>query len=236
MTGIIFIIIGIFSAFIGKAVADKVTWHWNKSIFRKFSRTGFFGPPQFTSERKYESESRIKRFLMSTIFVAFTDIWHLSNLVNKIGWFMMFVAALTMYPTWLGIAGITALLIVLSLIGFHILFHWTLDVTRNNVLRALLTLGLVAALVFGTGIINGWVKPKKVEEIKPTMKERLIEIQSEIKTLEEKKIEIDSTINDLNTKLDSTELILLEPERKEATDFLKDFTKLDIKEFVKNNF
>lgn len=236
MTGIVFIILGITLAFLAKGVSDKIAWHWIHSPFSKFKRDGFFGPPQFTSERKYEGESKIKRYLMSTIFVAFTDLWHMSNGVGRLGWFIALAAALAMSPTWWGIVGVLAIIILLSITGFHVIYHWTLDIRKNMILRILLTVGLMVSIVFGGLILNGWVQPKKIEIIQPTQEERRAEIKAELERLEVEEAKIDSIIADLTFQLDSVAVVLADPKRDEARKFLQDFVNLDIEKFVKDNF
>ncbi len=236
MTGIVFIIVGITLAFLAKGVSDKIAWHWQYSPFSKFKKDGFFGPPQFTSERKYEGESKVKRYLMSTIFVAFTDLWHMSNGIGRLGWFIALAAGLAMSPTWWGLVGILGIIILLSITGFHIIYHWTLDIRKNMILRILLTVALAAGIAFGGTILNGWVRPKKIEIVQPTLEERKAEIRAELEMLEVEEAKIDSVIGVLTTQLDSIGITLADPKREEARGFLQDFVNLDIEKFVKENF
>ena len=79
------ILIGIcaFVSGVSKAVADTWLTHFSISIFSKYSKYSFCG--EFSWARKYSNYETLtgSAFLFSkTLLVAFTDIWHLANMIE----------------------------------------------------------------------------------------------------------------------------------------------------------
>lgn len=77
---------GCFFIFFGKAVSDITDNEtvWSKSIFYRFPKESFFGSKEYTYIRKDHSNPTIN-YLLHTIFVFVTDIWHTGNLIRHTG-------------------------------------------------------------------------------------------------------------------------------------------------------
>ena len=75
MTTLLFIIISAIS----KAISDKITFHYSKSIFKYFNNQQYFNP-KYSWKNKYKNGNPIlgeRFFLSTTMFVFLTDFWHL---------------------------------------------------------------------------------------------------------------------------------------------------------------
>jgi len=234
MTGMIFIIIGITLAFIGKGVSDKLSSHWSRSIFSKFRKDGFWGQPDLSSERKYD-HTGFRGWLERNLFVFIQDAWHLFNSIRRVGWYMAVIAALTMYPTWIGVLFIAMLMIVISIIGFHIVYHWILDITKPIVTRILWTAVLVGAITLSALFLNNNVNPKKTVTPLTSVEIKKAELQAEINLLTKQQVEVDSTIAKLKQVITSDSLILEEAKRDSARVSLIEFRDFDVEAFLKAN-
>lgn len=234
MTGIVFIIIGISLAFTAKGIADKLAHHWGRSIFRKMNPEGFWGPPSRTSKRKYD-KTGILGWFERNLFVMFQDGWHLSNSVRRVGWFMTVIAALSMYPTWGGTVFIALVMVLVSMFGFHVIYHWTLDTEKNKALRGLWTAILIGAITLGTLFLNNNVNPKKIVRPLTPVEVKKAELQAEINLLSKQQVEVDSTIAKLKKVIISDSLILEETKRDSARVSLIEFRDFDVEAFLKAN-
>ena len=78
-----------------KAVMDTLQFHFDKSIFQG-GKTTFFFDPRFSWLNKYKNtdpNQGEKFFGSTTIFVAFTDAWHLFGMINS----FLICAAIVLY-------------------------------------------------------------------------------------------------------------------------------------------
>lgn len=93
---IIFLIaISLVIAGIAKAIMDKVNFHYDNSIFGRSNLNRAFWDLRISHLRKYKNNSKEDgaRFLGSTtVFVMFTDAWHLFGFIQGFS----FAAAFTM--------------------------------------------------------------------------------------------------------------------------------------------
>jgi hypothetical protein len=73
-----------FKTGLGKAVSDSwIVGHWEGTIFAKCK--GFFGRNDGARKYKNGDPKQGEAFpLSTTLFVAFTDIWHSGNLITKL--------------------------------------------------------------------------------------------------------------------------------------------------------
>lgn len=120
----IFFILSAFLISIGKGIADITSDepNWQKSIFSNWKIDSFFGCKDFTWERKYR-QNKILNYLFTTILVFTTDIWHLANFINKIGFYLALLTLPFIQYT------ITTKLILITIhlsintILFHLFYH-----------------------------------------------------------------------------------------------------------------
>jgi hypothetical protein len=81
------IVLFILTAAICKAVQDKIQFHYAKSIFQK--RNPRFWNPNISWKNKWkngEPEFGEAFWGSSTIFVSFTDAWHLFGMIKHLAW------------------------------------------------------------------------------------------------------------------------------------------------------
>lgn len=111
---------------IARAISNKIQFHYDNSIFRKLK---WFNP--LTSWKNkwklkdnkivYKNNKPKERFIgSSTIFVLFTDAWHLFESISKYS--LIFSIAICFYfnyPLWWLI-----ILIFIMVITFHIFFTY----------------------------------------------------------------------------------------------------------------
>ena len=129
MVGMFIFFIGCFFVFFGKAVSDITDNEtvWGKSIFNKFPKESFFGSKEYTYIRKYHSNP-IKNYLLSTIFVFTTDIWHTGNLIRHTGIYLSIAGGMLLGTKY----SLETLYILLSLftcinlLGFHLFYTYFL--------------------------------------------------------------------------------------------------------------
>jgi hypothetical protein len=71
---------------VSKAVADITSEYdlWVKSVFSVFPKDSYFGSRDYTWVRKhkYKETNRFLHLLFTTVLVPFTDVWHLSNMLQ----------------------------------------------------------------------------------------------------------------------------------------------------------
>ena len=116
------IVILIAVAAFSKAVSDTIQHHWPSSIFSKFDKQSFWGVESWVRKYAYKG---IWKLLFSTVLVAFTDAWHLGNLVRKLAFYAAWgvsLAYFTGFPDWQVIAGLGAVS-VLDAVVFHVFYH-----------------------------------------------------------------------------------------------------------------
>lgn len=123
----IFFILSAFLISIGKGIADITSDepNWQKSIFSNWKIDSFFGCKDFTWERKYR-QNKILNYLFTTILVFTTDIWHLANFINKIGFYLtLFSSAFLSYTIIIKLI-LILLHLLINTIFFHIFYHYLL--------------------------------------------------------------------------------------------------------------
>jgi hypothetical protein len=111
---------------VSKALAD-ITSHdhlWSTSIFSNRSEVSWWGPNNKTHTRKGRS------FFTRWIFVAFADIWHTANLIQRLS-IMWIIISTIMMVRFSGGDILTELLwesggLVIDLIFFPVFFHFVL--------------------------------------------------------------------------------------------------------------
>ena len=118
--------------FIGKAISDTTSdeTNWHKSIFKNLGAiNSFWGAKNKTYKRK-DNDNLILNYLLHTILVFTTDIWHLGNTIRRLGIYMsLFVSLLLGGNTDLSIIHVMIIIgtfILTNVIGFHIMYHYIL--------------------------------------------------------------------------------------------------------------
>jgi hypothetical protein len=129
MVEIIIFFIGCFFVFFGKAVSDITDNEtvWSKSIFSSFPKESFFGSKEYTYIRKDHSNP-LKNYLLHTIFVFVTDIWHTGNLIRHTGIYLSIAGGMLLGTNY----SLETLYLILSIftfvnfIGFHLFYTYLL--------------------------------------------------------------------------------------------------------------
>lgn len=129
MVGIIIFFIGCFFVFFGKAVSDITDNEtvWSKSIFNRFPKESFFGSKEYTYIRKDHSNPVIN-YLLHTIFVFVTDIWHTGNLIRHTGIYLSIGGGMVLGMNY-SLESLYFLLSIFTfvhLIGFHVFYSYFL--------------------------------------------------------------------------------------------------------------
>lgn len=95
---LLFILSGMF-----EAVMDKLQFHYDLSIFKNF-KNQLFWDPKISWKNKYEDGNPMKGerfFLSKSLFVGFTDAWHLFKLFRTLtifaGIYFLFIPCATKY-------------------------------------------------------------------------------------------------------------------------------------------
>jgi hypothetical protein len=95
---LLFILSGMF-----EAVMDKLQFHYDLSIFKKF-KNQLFWDPKISWKNKYEDGDPMKGerfFLSKSLFVGVTDAWHLFKLFRTLtifaGIYFLFIPCATKY-------------------------------------------------------------------------------------------------------------------------------------------
>lgn len=78
---------------VSKAVKDKITHHYNDSIFSTLNP--LWWDPELSWNNKYNSEGKPKFFGSTTFLVAFTDAWHLFQLLET--WLFLLSVGIGLY-------------------------------------------------------------------------------------------------------------------------------------------
>lgn len=112
----------IFISGLSKAIQDKIQFHFYESKFRKL---GNFWNPEESWKRKYKDNDPKKGewFLgSSTIFVSFTDAWHLFGLIRN---FSLILALSVASNNWWFLLGY-----IIFIMTFHIFYTWAFKSTK----------------------------------------------------------------------------------------------------------
>ena len=96
---------------ISEAIMDTLQFHYDTSIFKKFKNQRFWYPGfSWMNKWKGGDPKNGERFLgSSTIFVGFTDAWHLFKFIHNQTLFLglLFIVGLSLYYIlWFSIARI----------------------------------------------------------------------------------------------------------------------------------
>jgi len=122
---IVVVCILLFISAVAKAIMDKLSFHYSSSVFPKLTKAENFWNPQFSWRNKYKNgdSKQGEKFLgSSTIFVSFTDGWHLFSLIRDFSIVVCF-PILTFNPYYLLIYPAYRLV-------FHIFFTYLLSKTK----------------------------------------------------------------------------------------------------------
>jgi hypothetical protein len=95
--------------------------NWNRSVFSRWSITGFWGPKDFTWRRKYSS-NRLWNLFSTTLFVALSDVWHLANLLRRVGYYLAIATIIFLDQPWLWLGAH----LVINTLVFHLAYHYIL--------------------------------------------------------------------------------------------------------------
>lgn len=109
---------------LGKGIADIVSdeSNWSKSIFSKYKIDSFFGCKDMTWERKYR-DNKILNYLLTTIFVFVTDIWHFANFINKVGFYLALSMSVLLPGSLVAKLVLVLIHLFFTTVLFHILYH-----------------------------------------------------------------------------------------------------------------
>lgn len=95
---LLFVLSGMF-----EAVMDKLQFHYGQSVFKNF-KNQLFWDPEVSWKNKYEDGDPMKGerfFLSKSLFVGFTDAWHLFKLFRTltifVGIYFLFIPCVTKY-------------------------------------------------------------------------------------------------------------------------------------------
>lgn len=96
---------------IAEAIMDTLQFHYDNSIFKRFKNQRFWYPGfSWMNKWKEGDPNKGERFLgSSTIFVAFTDAWHLFKFIHNQSLFigLLFIAGISLhYILWFAVARI----------------------------------------------------------------------------------------------------------------------------------
>lgn len=163
----------------------------------------FLGSKDYTWDRKHNDNLGFLSKLKKSVFVMFTDIWHLSDTVKRLGiHYIMFSLLIIFLPFW------TALLLtIFNYFVFSFLFHINYTyVLSDSKLNKYIKFILFLLTMFGTIILYtnlpGLTKNFSFISFKPETKEQTM--------LEDRNIEISRRLNEylykdslLNLKIDS---------------------------------
>lgn len=118
MEYILFIVLS-FGIGVSKAVSDIVSHVdlWNKSIFKKYSETSFYGPKDKTWIRK-DNDNKFINFLLHYPFVFLTDIWHFSNAINN-----LCIIFVILFGSIYGNIYAAGIVLIVRLIVFNLFYH-----------------------------------------------------------------------------------------------------------------
>lgn len=121
-------IIVVFSGFL-KAVMDIITHKYFQSIFVKFPKWETFMNPIESWKNKYkEHKKRVPKFLGSTtIFVAFTDLWHLAQSLHISSLFALIIMYEQLYNPLIDFL----LLRSVYTLSFTLFYTYILNITNS---------------------------------------------------------------------------------------------------------
>ena len=95
--------------------------NWNRSVFSRWSITGFWGCKDFTWRRKYSS-NRLWNLFSTTLFVALSDVWHLANLLRRVGYYLAIATVIFLDQPWLWLV----VHLTINTLVFHLAYHYIL--------------------------------------------------------------------------------------------------------------
>ena len=123
---VLFILSGLLIALAGisKAVQDKTSFHFERSIF--FHKSDFWNPEKsWKFKWKNGDPKQGERFpLSTTLLVSLTDAWHLFGTIRN---FSIFLGALLLPMNWISLLGYP-----LFFITFHIFYTYIFKKRTDN--------------------------------------------------------------------------------------------------------
>lgn len=188
----------------------------------------FLGPKDYTWDRKNESKQTDKKTksiwdklnifakLKRSVFVMFTDIWHLSDTIKRVSWHYILFIVLTTFMPFLSALIFSVVNYIIFAILFHMNYHYVFDNSVKPLLRTSLFFALVAgALAIYTvapklsgEYINFKVGAKTdimIEEIRRE-NDLLDSINSvKVKTITDQLLVSQQTVDSLNIRLSEIE-------------------------------
>lgn len=102
-----------------KSIMDKCQFHYSESVFNKLK---WFNPAEsWRNKWKQGDKSKGEAFLgSSTIFVMFTDAWHLFGSIQRLMW----IFAIVLYKPTINWWADGMILMASHMIVFHVLFTY----------------------------------------------------------------------------------------------------------------
>lgn len=102
-----------------KAIIDKIQFHYSESVFNKLK---WFNPAEsWRNKWKQGDKSKGEAFFgSSTVFVMFTDAWHLFGSIQRLMW----ILAIILYKPTINWWADGMILMASHMIVFHVLFTY----------------------------------------------------------------------------------------------------------------
>ena len=131
---IYFILFSLFAvAGIAKAVSDKITFHFEQSIFA--NRESFFWEQEISWRNKWKNgnKSEGEAFpFSSTFFVWVTDAWHLFNAIRGVCYFIAVGLCLTFTIPIIPAAIVAVIGWAIRTSFFHVCFTYLFEKSETN--------------------------------------------------------------------------------------------------------
>lgn len=112
---------------ISKAIQDKISFHWHKSVFSKIKKPKVLQwfNPETSWKNKYEwfPKSKTLTWIISNPLVMLTDAWHFFGMIRN----LTLLAAGILLP----LAWWSFLYYFIFILTFHIFFHFFLTLKNN---------------------------------------------------------------------------------------------------------
>ena len=124
--------ISCFFIFIGKAIADIVSdeVHWNQSIFSDWGAEDSYWGHKDASWVRKDHDNFLMNYLLHTILVFVTDIWHTANTIRRIGIYASLAFGILLgfslskdFDMVNNLPLIIFGFMVLNIGGFHVFYH-----------------------------------------------------------------------------------------------------------------
>ncbi len=109
---------------ISKAVQDKISYHWDKSIFQGLKASWWNPEKSWENKWKWFPNSKILTYLISNQFVAITDAWHFFGLIRNIS---LFAAGVVLPLEWYSL-----LFYLVFATVFHFFFTYFFSIKKKS--------------------------------------------------------------------------------------------------------